>query len=264
MEKISFERYIESFDNFVQYSEEYGYQADHILQVGNKNLQEGFSMLDIGAGEGFFAKDFINNCKFTPSNYTAIEPSPEHCVKLKQTFKSSEFKMKLIQELFTPQSYLEHKYDLILLSHCSYWFIPDPEPYLLHALNFLKKNGRLVIYLQTPFTASHILNLLLEKDLPLDRAPNHRINSWTITDILDANNVNYDTSHLPGTFNANELFEKNTSLLNDIISFFLSVEAETLDEKILNRAINTLKILSYRDEDNIKLNLEVGAITIHK
>jgi SAM-dependent methyltransferase len=265
MEKISFERYIQSFNAFAEYSEEYGYQSKHLLEIGNSELQNGFSVLDIGAGSGFFAKEFLDDCKYYPSNYTAIEPSSEHYKKLDKTFRSSEFEVNLIKEIFTPQTYLNKKFDLILLSHCPYWFIPDPEPYLLNAVKFMKDQGKLIIYLQTPFTASHILNLLFEKDLPVDRVPNHRINSWTIMDILDDNNLQYRVSNLPGTFDATYLFEeKYSNLLVEVISFFLSVEAESFDEKTLKRTKDALKILSYEEKSDLKLNLEVGAITVYK
>ena len=120
------------------------------------------------------------------------------------------------------------------------------EPYILNAIKHLKTDGLVVMYLQTPFTVSHILNLLFDNQLPINRAPDHRINSRTIIDILDGNNISYDVSNLPGTFKADTLFEnENKSLLNDLVSFFLSVEAESLPDKIRKRAEDALKMLSY-------------------
>lgn len=166
-------------------------------------------------------------------------------------------------EIFTPKTTFKRKFNLIIMSHCLYWFIPDPEPYILNALRFLSKNGRAVVYLQTPLTVSHILNLLFDKKLPKNRAPNHEVTSWAVMDILDKNNINYNISNLPGTFIADDLFkEENKGILEEVLSFFFAVEAESMDKKILKRAEEALKMLSYKQGNNIKLNLEVGAITV--
>ncbi len=59
------------------------------------------------------------------------------------------------------------------------------------------------------------------------------------------------------------LFEKrNKWLLKELVSFFLSVELESLDSKTYRRAEEGLKMLSYKQGNDLKLNLEVGAITV--
>jgi len=263
MKKISFDHYIKSFKVFGRYTEEYGYQLEHLISVGDQYLKDGFSILDIGAGTGFFVKEFLEKCKTNPSSYTAIEPSEEHAKKIEQNLNGFSLDTDVNTEIFTPQTTFKRKFDLIIMSHCLYWFIPDPEPYILNALRFLNKNGRLLMYLQTPFTASHILNLLFDKKLPKNRAPNHEVTSWAVMDILDENNVNYYNSNLPGTFIADNLFKKrNKWILEEVISFFLAVDAGSLDKKTLKRAEEALKMLSYKQGNVIKLNLEVGTITV--
>ncbi|MGZ4904696.1 MAG: hypothetical protein ACXV5I_07775 [Halobacteriota archaeon] len=78
--------------------------------------------------------------------------------------------------------------------------LPNPEPYILNALAYLEKRSTIVMYVQTSHAASHVLNLLLDDALPEDRAPNHKITSRTLTDILDKNNISYEGASLPGTF----------------------------------------------------------------
>lgn len=263
MDNLSFSRYIKSFDSFGQYSEEYSHQLEHLLHTGDQHLKEGFSVLDIGAGTGFFARDFFEGFKTRASSYTAIEPSPEHVQKLKQNFQGIPLELNIYNEIFTPQTVLNRNFDLIVMSHSLYWFIPDPGPYILNALKLLEKDGVAVMYLQTPYSASHLLNILFKDVLPENRTPNHEINSWTILDILDANNINYEISSLPGTFNGNHLFKPgNKQLLHELISFFMSIEARSTDKKTLERAEEALKKLSYKNGEDVKLNLEVGAITV--
>ncbi|MCE5215196.1 MAG: class I SAM-dependent methyltransferase [Methanobacterium sp.] len=263
MDRISFDSYIKSFEVFGQYSEEYGYQLDHLLALED-SLKEGFSILDIGAGTGFFIRDFLKRCRINPSHYTAIEPSKDHVNKLKRNLDEFSLELNAYNNIFTPETVLDRKFDLIIMSHSLYWFLPDPEPYILNALKFMENNGRLVMYLQTPYTASHILNLLFDKKLPKNRAPSHEINSWAVMDILDKNNIKYEISNLPGTFRANDIFKKkNQWILNKVISFFFAVEAGSLDEKIKSRAEEAMKMLSYKQGNDLKLNMEVGAITVY-
>ncbi len=262
MKNISFERYVQSFEVFGKYSEEYGFQLEHLLRAGDQ-LPSGFSILDIGAGTGFFARDFIKNCETKSSCYHAIEPSPVHVAQLEQNLEDFLIEKKVLNEIFTPETVLNQKYDLIIMSHCMYWFTPDPEPYIMNILNYVEEDGLLVMYLQTPFSVAHLLNLLMDNKLPVNRIPNPKINSWTIQDILDKNHVKYDIKYLPGTLRADEIFKKsNRKLLHEIISFFLSVEVESIAPATLERAEEALKKLSYKDDSGVKLNLEVGAITI--
>ncbi len=263
MKNISFDDYIKSFEVFGRYSEEYGYQLEHLLCTGEEYLKEGFSILDIGAGTGFFARDFLKECKINATRYTAIEPSKEHLKKLKKNLNDFNLDIEVYNGIFTPELILDEKFDLIIMSHSLYWFVPDPEPYILNAINFLEKNGRAVMYLQTPYSSSHILNLLFDGKLPKYRVPSHEITSWSVMDILDKNSINYNISNLPGTFKADELFKKeNKWILQKLLSFFFSVEVDSLDKKLQSRAEEALKMLSYKQGENVKLNLEVGAITV--
>lgn len=262
MKNILFKDYITSFEAFGRYSEEYGYQLEHLVDLGDSYLQDGFSVLDIGAGTGFFSEEFFENCKADPGFYKAIEPSPDHVLKLEDNFKKFNMEVEILQEIFTPKTDFKEKFDLIIMSHSLYWFVPQAQEYILNALNFLKTKGKLVMYLQTPFSVSHLLNLLFEKYLSPERVPNHRITSWSIIDLLNVNKIDYQVTNLPGTFNATHLFRENdVKLLHQVIAFFLSTQVETMPPYLLKRAENALRKFSFKEGGDIKLSLEVGAIT---
>lgn len=127
MEKISFDSYIKSFEVFGQYSEEYGYQLEHLLALED-NLMEGFSILDIGAGTGFFIRDFLERCGIEAYHYTAIEPSNDHVNELKKNLDGVSLELDVYNNVFTTETVLERKFDLIIMSNSLYWFVPDPEP----------------------------------------------------------------------------------------------------------------------------------------
>lgn len=86
-EIISFKQYVTSFEAFSRYTEEYGYQLEHLLHTSEQHVREGFSVLDIGAGTGFFVKEFLDALKIRASSYTAIEPSKKHVEQIKNNFQ---------------------------------------------------------------------------------------------------------------------------------------------------------------------------------
>ncbi len=260
METISFRQYISAFEVFGQYTEEYRYQLEHLLHTSEQLVKEGFSVLDIGAGTGFFVKEFLDAFKVTASSYTAIEPSKTFVERIKKNFRGTPFEVNIYNDSFTPRTDLGRKFDLIIMSQVLGWFVPDPEPYVLNAQKYLKEKGAMIFYLQTPYGATHILNLLLRDALPKNRVPNHTLNSWALMDIFDKNNLRYNYTSLSAAFNADALFEKsNKRLLKELMCFFLSVKS--LDSKTFERAEEALHKLSYHEGNNLKFSSEVAAIT---
>lgn len=261
MKNISYKRYVETFRFLEKYSEEYGHQLKHLLQEA-KSLRDGFSMFDVGAGTGQFAVSFLKRSKKKASSYTAIEPSEKHVKALRKNIVPLGLDQDVILGKFTPKTVFEEKFDLIIMSHSVYWFVPDIQGHLRNALRLLNKNGKLVIYLQTPATFAYALNTFLRANDPLYP---HKISSREIVQILDSLNIPYNVSYLPGTLKADDLFwPGNKKLLDDVISFCLFAEARDLSAGDLRFAEDLVRLLSYRTDKGIKLNLSVAAITIKK
>jgi SAM-dependent methyltransferase len=163
---------------------------------------------------------------------------------------------------FTPKTAFAERFDLVIMSHCVYWFVPDIKGHLKNALRLLNKKGKLVIYLQTFATFACALNTFLRAKDPLYP---HQISSRDIAQVLDGLKISYRVSYLPGTLRADDLFRPgNKKLLDDIISFCLFTEAMGLSVRDLRFAEDLVRLLSYKTDKGVKLNLSVAAITITK
>ncbi|OPY37011.1 MAG: Methyltransferase domain protein [Methanoregula sp. PtaU1.Bin051] len=263
MECITFDRYIEAFRVLERYSEEYPYMLGHLLEISARYLPDGFSMLDIGAGTGHFARSFLERCQRPVQSYTAIEPSPDHVAKIQENFRSLPVQREIINDFFTPQMTFSEKFDLIILSHCTYCFLPDPEPYLLHALSLLSGTGRVVIYQGSPANFCYFLNCILQDILPKKRVTDPTFTSWDVRNILERNRIPHSVSYLPGFLRAGEIFRpENTSLLHELITFSLMVESESMEPGILKRTEEILREIAYPSAEGPLLNLGVDAITV--
>lgn len=259
MKNISYGRYVETFHILEKYSEEYGHQLEHLLRE-MEDLKEGFSVLDIGAGTGQFARSFLEGSKTKVHFYTAIEPSEEHVEMIKKNLASFPMDKNIINAKFTPETRFEKKFDLIVMSHSIYWFVPKISEHLMNAIQHLNEGGKLVIYVQTFATFCNILNSFLRAADPIYP---HRISSREVTQILEDSKICYSLSYLPGTLKADEIFlPENKKLLHDLISFCLFAESKELNDRDLKFAEDLLTLLSYKTSDGIKLNLSLAAISI--
>ncbi|HOT04565.1 MAG TPA: class I SAM-dependent methyltransferase [Methanolinea sp.] len=265
MQCITFDRYIEAFRVLEKYSVEYPFMLDHLLGVADECFPCGLSMLDIGAGTGKFARSFIEQCRVPVLGYTAIEPSGDHVAQIRQNMAGIPVEKEIICDYFTPATGFGRSFDLVLLSHCTYCFMPDPEPYLLHALELVNDSGTAVIYHGSPTNFCYILNLLWRDILPAERVTDPTFTSWNVRDILERHNIPHEVTCLPGTLMARELFSpEGEQLLDELITFSLMVESGSLPQKVLGRTKEMLREIACPGRKGPVLNLGVDAITVKK
>ena len=265
MQCITFDRYIEAFRVLEKYSVEYPFMLDHLLGVADECFPSGLSMLDIGAGTGKFARSFLERCRVPVHGYTAIEPSADHVAQIRENLDEIPVEKEIILGSFTPATGFGGRFDLVLLSHCTYCFMPDPEPYLLHALELVTDHGTAVIYHGSPTNFCYILNLLWRDLLPPGRVTNPTFTSWNVRDILEKNDVPHEVTYLPGALQAEELFrEGNEHLLDELITFSLMVESGSLPKKVLERTKEMLRELACTSRQGPVLNLGVDAIVVRR
>ncbi len=263
MKCITFDRYIEAFRILEKYSEEYPLMLAHLLDTTRRCSRPGFSMLDIGAGTGQLARAFFLQCNTPAASYTAIEPSKDHAGKLEANLRDIRVEREIINGCFSPETRFLKKFDLVLLSHCTYCFLPDPEPYLMNALALLSDAGTAVIYHGSPANFCYSLNLILQDVLPKNRVTDPTFTSWDVRDILERNEIPHKVTYLPGFLRAGEIFRtENRSLLHELITFALMVEAESLEPGLLLRTEEILREIAYPSVEGPVLNLGVDAITV--
>jgi len=261
MKCITFDRYIEAFRVLEKYSEEYPFMLRHFLDVSQKMYPAGFSLLDIGAGTGNFARSILDQCRVPVLSYTAIEPSGDHVAQLRENLRNIRVTHEIVPDYFTPRTNFRKKFDLILLSHSTYCFLPDPEPYLLNALKLLNDEGRAVIYHGCPSNFCYFLNLLYKDVLPTVRITDPTFTSWNVRNILERNAIPHEVSYLPGYLRAGEIFRpENSALLHELITFSLMVEAESMEPEMLKRTEEIVQEIAYPSKEGPLLNLGVDAI----
>ncbi|MFA4876958.1 MAG: class I SAM-dependent methyltransferase [Methanoregula sp.] len=261
MRCIPFDRYIDCFHILEKYSEEYPFMLRHFLDTTARHFPEGFSLLDIGAGTGLFARAFLSKSPVPVRSYTAIEPSPDHVRTLFENLRNLPVETTIIPDYFTPETRTGKKYDIVLLSHSTYCFLPDPEPYLLHALSLLEDDGRAVFYQGCPTNFCTFLNLLYRDVLPEERVTDPLFTSWDVRDILEKKQVPHAVTYLPGSLRAGEIFlPENEQLFNDLITFSFMVEADSLPPGMLARSKEILQEIAYPSANGPLLNLGVDAI----
>lgn len=263
MQCITFDRYVEAFRVLDKYSVEYPFMLDHLLGVAEECFPGGLSMLDIGAGTGKFARSFLERCRVPVHGYTAIEPSADHVAQIGENLDGIPVEKEIICDHFTPVTVVLERFDLVLLSHCTYCFMPDPEPYLLHALDLVNDHGKAVIYHGSPTNFCSILNLIFGDTLPRVRVTDPTFTSWNVRDILEKHRIPHEVACLPGALEAKEIFMPgNEHLLDELITFSLMVESGTLPQMVLGRAREFLKAIACPGRQGPVLNLGVDAITV--
>jgi len=263
MRCITFDRYIEAFHVLEKFSEEYPFMLRHLLDLTRTHDPGGISILDIGAGTGVFAKSFLTRCTIPVRSYTAIEPSGNHVRQLQENLRGIPVETEIIPDFFTPHSEFNKKFDLVLLSHCTYCFMPDPTPYLKNAFGLVADHGRAVCYHGAPPNFCSVLNFIYNDILPENRIADPTFTSWNVRDILERDEIPHTVTYLPGYLRAGTVFSQgNTTLLHNLITFSLLVEAESLEPVLLKRTEEILREIAYPSTDGPRLNLGVDAIVV--
>lgn len=264
IKKLTYNRYTECFASLLKYATEYDLHILKLTQLINQEMTSNFNILDIGAGTGHFINKVLKKVNRLPKNYTAIEPSADRMKSLIKNMNECQFNKNFINEKFTPDTRLDKKYHLILMSHCLYWFTPSPEEYLINAFNLLEPSGKLVIYIQTPVCFS-IMHSFFEKNLPSDLLLNHSLHCWDICDILEKHKLNYEISYFPGGIRVEDIInDSNNTDLKNILSFILLVEFDSLDDLLKERVIKFFEFCCCKNNNNVIFNGPGATIEIIK
>lgn len=107
------------------------------------------SILDVGIGDGKLSRFLIEN--YRPDRYTAIEPVAQNADNIRQGLNDESIRQVIaesdVQATTWEEAELgEKKYDLIVMSHSTYFFDPGEAPELLmKGINALSEGGSMVL-----------------------------------------------------------------------------------------------------------------------
>jgi SAM-dependent methyltransferase len=147
MSDLSEAEYSSAFGIFHQRTTDVDHMFHWIRSCPPKEVAQIRSVLSVGAGTGLIDMEVLHTL-VNVDRYVVIEPNP---AQLEQ-FKNRSFEFSSICE-FHPITFEEFSsempFDLILLSHCLYYF-DDKQKTLNKVVELLKPTGRAWIFHQTP------------------------------------------------------------------------------------------------------------------
>ncbi len=139
-----------SLPSWVKVSELTASEREVILQpariIKTLNIKPGMSILDIGAGTGFFTFHFAEALKGTGKVF-ASETDPKMIGYIKEKMKEGKYKNifpVLVKSEGLDPFYKQHSYDIMFLSEI-YQYLWHPEDYFRELRPLLEKTGRLYI-----------------------------------------------------------------------------------------------------------------------
>jgi SAM-dependent methyltransferase len=167
----------------------------------------------------------------------------------------------IIPDFFTPSLFLPEPFDIVLLSHCTQCFLPDPEPFLLHALAFRNEYGRAIVYQPGLSNFRYRLERHFVEELPKKRFADPVFTGKDVREILEKNRIPHEVTHLPGFLRAGRIFRPgNDRLLSGLIAFSLRVEADSLGPGLRRRVEAQLREIAFPSPDGPRLDLGIDAI----
>ncbi|XP_031572383.1 histamine N-methyltransferase-like [Actinia tenebrosa] len=249
----------------------------HKLQLGKDKPR--FSILSIGAGDGFFDQEML---KIVLEKYlnagdkqlqeveilnAAVEPNPALLGQYKESIERSsdgskglsnqrsvKFDLKLMSfEGYAESKHDQNQYDLVHAIHSLYYV--DIESTLKHCYhNELGEKGLIVCLLGDNSNLTALTSLILDKHRPeCQRKP------WSnppanVISIAEKNSMKYEKVVVPFKVDITSVFDESSEEGRQMLDFFTHENnyRQTADQKELNEVLKMYREISTED-DNGKL-----------
>lgn len=189
--ELSYELYAKGFSEFRKRCNSLQYYLNHCQKMLlNKHFE---NVLTIGGGNGCFDTQLSNVFSF--NNYHVIEPNCDHINMFKQKVNNSEkyaFYQNDFQQWFDKNKQSNIKYDLIIASHCIYYF-SNKDDFLLKCMSLLKKNGIMLVLVMHEESFNQII-----KKFGNAHSLTTKCDQKDVKKILDRNDINYQVNDVDG------------------------------------------------------------------
>ena len=140
---LTVEEYTAVLNTFNATTTQFQCQLDLIEPVVDSFKGKLIDFMSIGAGTGCFENDLVTKLGLNVSYFHAVEPNEEFHKQIeKMVIGWNDIRLKVDQSYFTENYQIDHKYDLILMSHCLYQ-MSNIDLVLLKAISLLKSQGML-------------------------------------------------------------------------------------------------------------------------
>ena len=258
IEPLGRERYAETFQLLCDLSHEYEFMKEAMLGFLSDYSDGCFNLLDIGPGKGAFTKDFLLGSAIKPEIYGAYEPIPEHYQHLHDNLHQVIHHAEFTFDSFTPETELQPKWDIILLSHSMYWLQPA-QPHIQALVKGLKPSGKLVFFLQPP-AGFYLLQFCFEAELNQCKTRrNQHYSSYELMHDLKAVGLKASETILPGYLDFTEIWADDNKLL-DMGCFLLGIELIQASDLLKKKVIHHIRSNTLQYGDDKLFNLPSSLI----
>ena len=228
------EEYTAALKTFRNSTTQYQRQLEMMKPVFESFKSAAIDFLSIGAGTGCFENDLVINLRPNVSYFHAVEPNECHCEQLEQKVIAWGNKFTVDQSYFTENYEVEHKFDLVMMSHCLY-SIDNVDQVILKAISLLKAQGKIVIFVHSETGADFELFLRAMENMEYLSRPlaDENVTRKYICEILAKNAICFTTKEAPSEIDVTQFIKRqNTATANDVVSFFIQTKFEKLPHEL--------------------------------
>lgn len=262
---LTLERYAACFSTFRRCSREREAMLAWTEQALYPSLREGkeLSILSIGCGTGEFDLELLKliapRCRHT--RFLGLEPNHVHHAALEARLSrladehAACSTARLPFELFRSSE----RFDLILFTHCLY-YIPQRLQALLHALELLTPDGRIVVFHQTTAGISQLQRRFLAE---VKGSTEEMLSAADLAALMQQAGISYRYCELDQCVDVTRCFADDSSGL-DLLSFFLESDVEALPGSKREDIRRYLDSICFRAPDRRLLRQPVGVFQIRR
>lgn len=223
-----------------------------------------YTILSVGSGAGDFDYQLIRRFKdkFDFIEYTAIEPNDTCCQQFKILLDShfiSDFQYQIHCSLF--ENFSSNKsFDLIHFTH-SLYYIRSRAQAILHALNMLGDDGKLLIFNQTSKGINQIQQKFLKR---LKGNTDYMFSSVDLEKVLNHYGIKYRLDIVDSFLDVTDFSYERTGCMLNLLDFFLESKVSMLSSEIISEVGDYIKSISFFDKSRRFIFHPVAIFSIHK
>ena len=259
---LSEQRYAEVFGLLESLSREYEPMKRALVRTITKYCPESFSLLDIGAGRGFFVGDVLSDLCRQAYVYGAYEPNAEHFQALQVNSAHFARQCDVRHEPFTLNANLKPEWDMVLMSHSLYWMQPMGK-YVQTVLAGLKPGGVLVIFLQPPAGFYKLQLDFMDLMVTRENGLNNHASTQELMSELDALNIDAVEELLPGYLDFSGIWNDEKALL-DMGSFIIGGELRELPDSTQKKILHHMRANTLQLDQFRLFNQPTSMVLVHK
>ena len=229
------EEYTAALKTFRNSTTQYEHQLEMMKPVFESFKGEAIDFMSVGAGTGSFENDLVINLRPNVSYFHAVEPNECHREQLEQrAIAWDSISFTVDQSYFTESYETEHKFDLVMMSHCLH-SIDNVDQVILKAISLLKAQGKIVIFVHSETGADFKLFLKAMESMEYLSRPlaDENVTGKYICEILAKNAICFTTREAPSEIDVTQFIKRqNTATSNDVVSFFIQTKFEKLPHEL--------------------------------